>query len=336
VLANPTNPTGSGVDGVHLIGPATYVTIRGVKAAIIDDTIALNFADGNVTVSGGIPFINFSNVYLGTGQYIDVSDVHTVGGSNPVRILVGSDPNGNIHPCSALDIKVSGVKGTTWNPGCSCASYPAIGTGGVKNRITFQDWSVQPMSGTVRTAVGFWWGGTCDNISLRGVKFGDLLANSSTGANAHQVMLGSDAAIGRFEMVDWAICEDSSETTSVNPLVSISQGSIDKLLLKNCSWKRQSHTSAAMVSVSGGSVNDVIVSDCECDNINNVVSITGGTVGTVTTTGLTHVNANSNPSVNIGSGVTVARMRSSGSNTVQLQAGSGTVTSKKTDGTEDS
>jgi hypothetical protein len=337
VVSAPTSTPSLGIDLLHVNGPAQYLTIDGIKGSISDDTVAFNAADGNVaggttaTVFGG-----YGNVYLGSIQNCDVRNIHVTSGSDPFRTIVGSDALNNANIANVIDVKVSGAYGTTRCPSSILGSYGAVGPGGINDRITLEDYEIVGYVSSVRSAPGWILGGTCGNITLRNIKYGDLLSSSGNGALAHQINVGTGASIGRLEVDGYSIREDSSGPSTVAPAISISGGTVDILTIKNCEWTRNSATSTQFVSVSGGTVNRIVMSDCDFNNINNAISVSGGTVNGINTTGLSHRGANSNPSIAIGTSVTVARMRSSGSDTAQLQAGAGTVTSKKTDATEDS
>jgi hypothetical protein len=272
-------------------------------------------------------------VYLGTISNVEARNIQVEGATNSFRILVGSDALNTANIASAVDIHIKGVHGSSRNPAGVMSTFGSIGAGGVKQRITLSDWSVSGFLSTVRTAVGLPIGGVCDNITLRNWKWGDLLISSGNGALAHQVNLGSDASISRLEIDSYSIVEDASGPATVAPAVAITQGTLDELVMSNCGWTRNAVTNQAFCSISGGTVNRVVLADSQFYNINNAISIAGGTVGGVQTTGLSHRGANSQPSIT--TSVTLPRLRSSGSDTALLAGGTGTITSKKTDATED-
>jgi hypothetical protein len=337
MLLNPTTQAPVGTDVIHIVGPANWVSIRNTKGCTTDVVISLQAIDGNVAVLPQSP--NLSVLYMGSITNVTIDDTHCVNTSAPFQIQGGADPNIPANVADVINVNITNTFGVARNPVAWCPTYagsPNGNGGAIKKNITFDKWKMSYLTSSARSASGWTFGGICDNIKLRDISWRDVASSGSTAATAHQINFGSDAAIGLFEIDSFTIQEDASEQASVSPAVLVGAGTIDELVMTRCTWSRNAVTSTQFCSVTGGTVNRLVMADCQFSNINNAISVTGGTVGGITTTGLSHRGANSNPSVAIGTGVTVARMRSSGSDTAQLQAGAGTVTSKKTDATEDS
>ena len=313
-------------------GPWIDLFVDSLEGTSGDDMMAFNSAEGNLytTITAGTGpqvFGGLSTVYYGNGLRTIVRNIRPHLCLDALRFTAGADPRNSV--ANILDqVLVDGINGTvveTIVPASTVVtSFP-----GLKARLVVRNINVQVVSPTV-TDPGFILGGNITDIKFEGISFTDLRNGPQ-----QQFFFEPDTVIGRLEISGLVIREDSSEAVSQVP-IPVTQGTIDELVIHDCNWSRNAVTAESLVAISGGTVNRVEISDTSISNVNNLLSITGGTVGGVTTSGICHRGANSNPTINIGTGVTLPRLRSCGSDTAQLQAGAGTVTSKKTDGTEDS
>jgi hypothetical protein len=348
-LANPTiSPTGKAC--IQFCGPWDNITIDGLYGTAGDDFLAFNMVDANLSqtiVSGATgPGIygNFNTVYYGSGGSTIVKNVRPYRCFNVLRVLNGSDGRNNgVNPTFLSSLIVDNVVGTTvigpllLQPGANVviSGNPITGTGGGITFLDISNWQVGSTPGVTPDYTNFPGGllltattqARFSHFRFNGLNFNTLI---------HQVsLLGS---VNMLTLDDFQIIEGSGEASSPNPMLLINGNfTVNTLIAKDCQWLRASTSSgAAMFSMTGSTVNTFKIEGIAAAYFNNILSYTGGTLTNLDSFGLTHLNAGGNPSINVGSGKTLARLRASCSDTVQLQAGSGTVTSKKTDSTEDS
>lgn len=332
-LATPTASHG-GTDGIHLNGPCTSILVDGLYGTTGDDFLAITPVDGNLaTGSGYTPgpqsYGGLATVYCGNITNVTARNLHGINARNVARILTGTDSRSGGITAAASNILIDGVVGT-FGGGLTGYSESYTGSTGVKSAITLRNWAWTPIASTYQNGLEL--GGTWQDLVIDGWQGGDILSGSS----AHALVTDSDFTCTSLTFLDRSIVEDSSEVASPGSPIAITAGTIDSLNLIGCRWLRTANTSAAFVAVSGGTVNRISLSGCQFNNINNAISATGGTVGGIESAGLVHRNANGNPSINVGTGVTVPRLRASGSDTAALVGTpAGTISSKKTDGTED-
>jgi hypothetical protein len=111
-----------------------------------------------------------------------------------------------------------------------------------------------------------------------------------------------------------------------------------ELLLDNVSFRRSGAVKGKLLRVAANCQPGALtMTDCLADTVKNFLAFdSGGAPANVTLSGSTHVNAGGNATVLV-DGVTLPRLRASGSNTALLVAtiNGGVILSKKTDGTED-
>ncbi len=341
-LSNPTGTTYTSVAALQFCGPWDQVTVDGLFGTTGDDFLAFNMVDGNISESNlnGFPasaaFGGYSAVYYGSGGTTFVRRLRPTNCLNAVRILYGSDPrNSGSNPTVLSYISISDVAGSIQasSIGNDPGSHFGAGSGGSVTVLECRDWGLTLEGASLPSDPRGFGIPPAGQVILDNIRWQDLTSVST----AHQVSFQSTC--NEITLRDCKIYEDSSEVaTPAGPLLLIASGNtIGGLTLEGCKWIRNANTSQAMVSMTGGTISRGIkLTGVEADNINNVLSITGGTVEFVNCSGLSHYNANSNPSISLGSGVTVPRLRAAGSDTAQLVGGSGTVTSEKTDSTQDS
>jgi hypothetical protein len=317
-------------DGLHCNGPWNDVLIDGLKGTTGDDMLALNAADGNLSetinqASGPQAFGGFGNVYFGNGTRTVAKNLFPNACQTLGRYITGNDPRVGGAGCVIDFLDVSNVVGSVVEGGMGSLTIAGFTDPGTRRRCTFSNISLDSVDSNTNDD-GFSIGGNCTDITFENVKF----RNSKAGQWV-QFSLGPDAAVGRLEFNGITERDDSGEASSPSPLISISQGSVDELILNRCSWYRNAATTSSILAISAGTVDSLQVTNCSANNVSNIVSITGGTIGNITSNGITHRNASGNASYALG--VTVPQFTAGCSNTAKLISGTAP-TSKQTDGTE--
>jgi hypothetical protein len=326
-------------DGVNLTGPARNVVVRDLRGTPGDDFLAIVAGGSNLCV--GIPnqgppvYGGFPMVYCGTITDVLADGLHPDGGWTVCRIQVAGDPR------TSVAQQINNVVVTNVTGSCSAGlesdspnatqGFNLYVTGCAKQNVLLSNWNFAPAPANANIA-GMRLGGIFNNLTFDNVMWGNISANT----NPPHVIVQQDSTvtITNLTLRNYSIIEDANGIASPASPLQWTTGTVDEINLVSCRWSRQANTAVAYATISGGTVNRINMTGCSFNHINNAISITGGTVGGITSNGLVHRNANVHPSISLGS-VTVPRLRTSGSDTVQLTSG-GTITSKKTDATEDS
>ena len=324
-------------DGLHINGPAQYLYIDGLGGTTGDDFLPLNSADGNLdqTLSSGISgpgiFVDLNHVYCGNISNVVASNLRLVNSRNVCRFLTGTDPRPGGISCSVQNVTISQVTGTV-GAGITGNTEPYLAEGGGKANIICRDWTLTPIITALTSGFAFM-GGSWSNVSFEGIYFQNLLSSTQQPNN---INFDTDFSCTSMSLIDCSIVEISSAEANPAPVISMTQGTIGVLNLIGCRWYRNTSTaSVAYASITGGTLGRLNLTSGTFNSIANVISITSGaTVTDINLFGMSHTNASSNPSLLLGGGVTLARLRAAGLDTVLLTSG-GTITSEKTDSTQD-
>jgi hypothetical protein len=309
---------------VQIDGPASDLLIEGLFGATADDFLAMNACDGNMTNTHDM-FI-WPYFYYGSISRITARGIYPTACPNIVRVLSGTPAVGG-GPLATIDkIIVENVVGNTYQNLFAADTIAPNGPPSTGS-VTLKDWHVNFLASTGWAAQNTI-GGTVRSFTLQGFRLG----NRTTGTGA-MVTIEAGASVGRLVIDDVQLREDASGVANTNPIVAVTTGTVDELVLSKVNFSRNATTASRVVSVSGGTVNRLELSGVSANNVNNVVAVSGGTVGGLDSTGLVHRGAGGNASL-AQSGGTLSRVRAAGSDTALLA--SGTIGSKKTDATEDS
>jgi hypothetical protein len=333
IVNNPQSAP-NGEDGLHFIGPINDILVDGLSGSTGDDFLAFDMVDYNVSNGTLGPVLgseqtDLNKLYYGDAIRVVAKNLFPNGCAAVIRMLAGAGIFGG-PPCSITQVDISSIVGSYYVYFVSFENFffPAK---------QFKDISIRNarlnLIGTAPLAQGVKMEQDTlySNIKFKDITFTNLPQTYNTG----QLKLYA-GTVDRLEIDGWNIIEDSGNNSAPAIPIVISGGTVQELDIKNSGWQRVNSLALPFVSVTGGTVSRINLNGVAANNINNILSISGGTVTDVNTVGLSHTGAAGQPSINIGSGVTLGRLRSCGSDTVQLQGGSGTVTSKKTDSTEDS
>ena len=324
-------------DGIHLNGPCVNILIDGVSGTTGDDFVALNAVDGNL--SGVLPvgpgaFGGFGTVYYGSITNVVVQNLLAVSAYNICRMLQGNDPalGAGVKPATCADITVRNVVGSCGG-GLIVNFYTGSVASCIFSQINIENWLITQNSVTGDL---FNITGGIQDLRIANIRLNDVGASGGSQDIFH-IAGGGNTTITDLTIDGWAITEDASEINSPNVPLQIVNGTIDTINIKNCSWNRHTETAVNYCNMTGGTVQRINMVGCNFNNINSAISVSGGTLNGINCVGLSHRNANSHPSINVGTGITVARLRASGSDTANLyNLSAGTITSVKTDATEDS
>lgn len=322
VLNNPITTTNT--DGLHLNGPCSYGTIRGLKLTTGDDAIALNADDGHMISGSGGAYPEY--ITWGPITDVEVSDVTLTNCSSGIRCLSS----------------ISAIDRVTFRDFRGTISYRTLiidvdagedadgGTSGTgaAGTITIDGLVVEPTSTTAGGQSAFelygYLGCAIKRLIIRGLASTNPIAG---------IWLKTEAlaAIDVLRIEDASIVDASDVITT--PLIDVVAGSINRLEVDGLAWTGRSATgSVPAVRVSGGTVGDVSISRTWVDRLPTILALTSGTVSSIESNNVRHTNAGGTASYALASAV--ARFRSACSNIVLLLSGT-SPTSKKTDGTED-
>jgi hypothetical protein len=305
---------------VQVEGPASDLLIENIYGSNGDDFIALNAVDGHLISGLPVP----ADLYYGSISRVIIRGLHPVATANIVRFLSGAAEGGA--QATIDQVLVEDVVGSTYQTLFLNQAIDGLGTPSTGN-VVLRNWTVGFLSSTGENGRNILSGST-GSFTLTGFRLSNRTTNTGP-----LVELDSGASVGRLALTDFALREDSGEVSTNQPIVSIAAGTVDELVLSGVSVARNAVTAAAIVAVSAGTVNRIELAGVSGINVNNIVAVSGGTVGGINSTGLTHRGANANASI-AQTGGTLSRLRAGSSDTTLLA--SGTIASKKTDGTEDS
>jgi hypothetical protein len=354
------------VDGVTVVNPAAYAARNDPPAFTAqagspgEVKVASNCRDGLVeNVSGhtaGSLVSLISDDSNGLTAYYPIwypgpiTDVQVRGlqagltGGFFVRLWSGADPYPG--PASLIDqVTVEDVSGT------SCQGVIAIDgpaqTPGNHGTLVFRDFNVALNAGTfspqIVSAEGTYAALTFTDFTVHVV--GATKPPGSVQSGPVMMWFNFDpAGSGRTSGVLTISGLTVYDTTSLAyDLIALAGGQFGDVVVSDVNFFRTQAPAGRLVHVGAGlgpgtipTVNSLTIDNVLLDNAANAVLYDGGALASLTSVGLTHRNAGGNASIVV-SGVTLPRLRASGSNTALLAAtvNGGVITSKKTDGTED-
>jgi hypothetical protein len=167
---------------------------------------------------------------------------------------------------------------------------------------------------------------TVDRFKVRG-----MVARNVTMGSQNLIQLLANSTTRNLSFEDVTVI-DSNGVMTVPP-VMISGGTHESIDFINNRWDRGTQATLAQpyVSMTGATVNRVRFVGGFFDRCSNMFAQSGGTLSNLSTIGFSHTNAGGGSSVAQTAG-TLSRLRA-GNDTALLA--SGTIGSKKTDGTED-
>lgn len=244
--------------------------------------------------------------------------------------------NAGTHYSSLIDrVSCHGASGTSFQ-GFIFLDGPAAETG-THGTEDFTDFSVRFRCGTY----GFmpvWVEGNHVDLRFKNIRFA-VDAATTAGVTGFAVGVIWVNVVGSIQVL---AVEGLSIYDAVTSLVydgvylsGFQAGTIELLKIMDSHFYRTATASGALVNdQSSGWVTNTVLGDCYLRNVSNAVKYKNSANG-LGITGLTHIGANGGSSVSIPTGKTLARLRTAGLNTVLRLSGGGTVTSDKTDATED-
>jgi len=301
-------------DGLHFVGPASDIEIDGLYGATGDDFLALNFAEGNLNPTDIYPPTNISGagphvwggwpvVYYGDGLRINARNLYPYNAADVMRIQTLQDNQAGLRGNVVDQVTVSDVRGSVIEGLLQSDSYGYGTPGGHVGRVTLRDWDVTFLPDPAYVC-GYQFYGQWNDVRIINHHYGD------PASAALQVNLISGASVGRLELRDHVIREDASGAPAPPPPILVADGAVDELVVADSGWYRAAATNQAFVSVTGGSVNRLALRGASTNNLANVVSWTGGTVGEVGLDLVRHRNPDgAGPAggaiLNVGSGLTL-------------------------------
>jgi hypothetical protein len=354
------------IDGVTIVNPAAYAARNNPPALTAqagnpgEVKVASDCRNGLVeNVSGYTSWALVSLISDDSNGLIayypiwypgPISDVQVRGleagltGGFFVRVWSGADPYPA--PASLIDrVTVEDVSGTS-SQGVIAIDGPAQ-TAGNHGTIEFRDFNVDLNAGTFSPQIC-----SCEG-TYTSLTFADMnvhLVGATKPPDSGQsgpVLMWFNldpAGSGRTSGVLTISGLTVYDTTSlVYDLIALAGGQFGDVVVSDVDFVRTQAPAGRLVHVgsAGGpgaplTVNSLTLDNVLLVNVANAVLYDGGSLASLTSVGLTHLNAGGNASIVV-SGVTLPRLRAAGSNTALLTAtiNGGVITSKKTDGTED-
>jgi hypothetical protein len=325
-----SQPHPQNTDGHKLVGPANNITFRNYRGCTGDDFTSISLADGNLNGAAGIiagttsaeEFGGYTSVYGGSITDVLFEGFQPQQSSSLCSMYLGNDPAASGTTFYLKNVTIRDMIGSV----NGIAVFEVIsgnGTGFVASQVLLENFQLRPNGATRGGGINVQNGPFLD-LTLKDFTCNDLETDTGSGMLPVITVAGT---VTKLTIDALFVVEDSSEVSAPDSLVQIKTGaSIDEMNLVNCGWNRRSSTAVAFCTISGGSVNRVELTDCQFNNIYNALAITGGTVGAVNVVGLSHRSAGGNPSISIGTGVTLATLNNIVPDTASFYGGSGTVT----------
>ncbi len=313
-------------------GLCRNIALKGLAGWANDDFIAFNADDpGQFGVQARAIY-----GYPGAITSVQIEDLRPSMCYHVLRTLTGSNnvAAGSGAFASLIDqLTCRDVKGSFYGDRAYDGGqfYHIVGNHG---DVELDNWQIAPTGGGGFAEIG---------NTFRSLKLGKLKTISgqpgvlfSDGSSA-----GQAAAIQSFRAFGIEV-DDKVSTVSLNGLYlpSGSKMTIVDAVISASRFRRYSpatQNAAALVAVAGGTLSNLGLVDVTLDNWEAALIFTGGTMSSVNTTGLRHRNGTGGVGSIALATVTLPRLRSSGSDTVLLSStvSGASITSKKTDGTED-
>lgn len=337
---------GALLENTTIFDPATYA---GTAAPQVADGIYITGNNRGITIEGVYGYVSNSMLSV----YSD--DVYTTSAYNPIKY---SGP--------ITDIAVRRWRQSANNtslPCCEFSSGSAVSTSLI-DRVTFRDivWQCGNVffrsyggNGTPSGSLGRF---TFENVFIQRtsafqssfVRLGSIF-QEVTARDIHQIVAGAEPILAIFDItnnnsvdilnLDRLFIDDTSSGSSITSTGVISYGNstlLNSLRMSNICWLRSQAATGdgAVLQASADNIGSVEICNVRVNNLRYLINLAANrTIANVTTNGITHTNAGGNASIKVNAGTgAITRLRSAASNTALLT--SGTITSKKTDSTEDS
>ena len=329
-------------NALQMEGPCSDIYISNLTGFTGDDFLALNAADGNISPtetiwppSGPQAFGSFSECYYGPITRVVANGIFPDACGSAVRLLSGKDHRpGAVGPVALIDqIDISNVVGSTSWHAFLANTFGDVGAG-LHGKIILRNWQVD-MIGQASTNKGYndgycVIGGTHRSLQLINHNRGTMAADVSS-----SVVFDGDAVVGEV-LIDGMTINETAVVNSTDAITLRAGASVRLLRAVNCSWYRQGTPGNAFLAVADGTIFDAELRNIHLDGVASAVDYRGGALTNLSMVGIVHRHAGGQPTVHIGKGKTLARLRAAGNDSVLLTGGPGTIASKKTDSTEDS